>query len=188
MISAVRQADALLSDVPVPVGGALSPPPPPVAAPIFENQLPVYTSRPQQIRAAYIVSSVAGALAFLGACPALLALRHPPVAGWVWLVLLLTLIEIAYALWLASLPDWSTLWVGMALGAAVAVLYALVLVAAMATPESRSLPIGLDDVRSSLGGWAVLLLVSHSALAYVAGWISSRWRRDYERWKLSVPR
>lgn len=187
LVSVVRQPDVPPFDAPsAPRTSALTEPP--VAAAVFPNQPRVYESRPAQIRAAYIMSSVTGAVAILGASPALLALRHPPVAGWVWLVLLFTLIEIAYALWLASLPDWSTLWVGMALGAAVAAIYALVLVAAMATPESRSLPIGLDDLRSSLGVWAVLLFALHGGLAYAAGWISSRWRRDYETWKLSASR
>jgi len=156
---------------------------PPVTSPVLGSPSRVYESRPERIRAAYLVATIAGALALLGTWPALVALGHPPTAGWVWLVLLLSLVEVAYALWLASLPDWSTLWIGMALSAGVAAVYALTLGLVMAMPASRSLPLGLDDVRSSLGSWSLTLLVLHAGLACAAGWISSGWRREYQRWK-----
>lgn len=154
-----------------------------VAPPPLANQSRVYESRPEQIRAAYAISIVTGVLAFLGASPALVALGHPPVAGWVWIVILLSAIEVAYALWLASLPDWSTLWVGMALCAGLAAIQALLLGLVMAMPVTRSLPLGLDDVRTSLGSWSACLMALHGGLAYAAGWISSRWRREYRKWK-----
>jgi hypothetical protein len=158
---------------------------PPVALPPLGNQPRVYESRPEQIRAAYVLSIVTGALAMLGAWPALVALGHPPAAGWVWIVLLLAAVEVTYAIWLASLPDWSTLWIGMVLCAGLAAIQALALGLVMATPAMRSLPIGLDEVRTSLGSWSACLLALHAGLAYAAGWISTRWRREYERWKLA---
>lgn len=162
---------------------SVAPPPRPSAL----QSLPRgYVAEPAQLRWAYTIALIAGGIAILSAWPALAALRHPPVAGWVWVVVGLSLVQVAYALWLAGLPDWSTLWIGMALGTILAALDGIGLAIAMATPVARSLPLGLDDVRTTLGTWSAALLVLHGGLAYAAGWISARWRRDYELWKRST--
>lgn len=138
------------------------------------------------MRAAYGVAFAAGALAILGAWPALAAVGRSPARAWMWIVLGMSLMELAYALWLAGLPDWSTLWVGRWLALAWSAIYALALLAALAMPVSNALPLGLDEVRSGLALWAATLATLHAVLAAAAGWIAVRWRREYERAKLAA--
>jgi hypothetical protein len=162
----------------------LPPPPPPANSP----QTHKYVAPAGRLRLAYGVAATAGVLAFLTAAPAFGELQHPPAPGWVWILLLLSVVQFGYAFWLASLPDWSTVWIGMALYAILATLEAFGLAVAMATPTTRAIPLGLEQVRSSLGGWCALQLVLCAGLAYAAGWISARWRREYLEAKAAARR
>lgn len=154
------------------------------SAPILPPPLPKgladrYVAPPERIRLAYGIAVIAGVLAFVTAMPAFGELQHPPAPGWVWILILLWLVQVGYAFWLASLPDWSTVWLGMVLYALLATLAAIGLVVAIATPTTRTLPLALDDVRQSLAPWSAMLLLFDGALACAAGWISARWRREY---------
>ncbi len=155
--------------------GSILPPPPPPSKSHGDR----YIAPPERIRLAYGIAVIAGVLAFAAAMPAFGELRHPPAPAWAWILIFLWLVQIGYAFWLASLPDWSTVWLGMALYGLLAALAAFVLVVAIVTPATRELPLGLEEVRSSLAGWCALMLVFDGALAYAAGWISARWRREY---------
>jgi hypothetical protein len=164
---------------------AVVPPPAPVSVPLATYR---YVAPPERIRQAYAVAVAAGVLAFVTSLPALGELASPPAPGWVWILIPFVLVQAGYAFWLANLPDWSTVWVGMALFVVLAAIDASGLAIVLATPVDRSLPWGLDEVRASAATWCAAKLALDGGLASAAGWISSRWRREYVEAKTAARR
>ena len=100
------------------------------------------------------------------------ALRYWDLAaapGWARVVLLLGLLQLAYAAWLASVPDWGALWAVMFVLAAQATLYGAAAAAALAVPPHDELPLGLSAVRRSAPLWCALVAGLTIAAAYWCG-------------------
>jgi hypothetical protein len=104
----------------------------------------------------------------------------PGVSRWAFVILLLGCLQIAYALYVAQLPDWSSVWVLALACLALAALYALVL--ALILMSSADNPIihwlHLDRApRGKSARWCFMMLSLSSLLAYFAGRFSVRWHR-----------
>jgi hypothetical protein len=99
--------------------------------------------------------------------------------GWVRWLLMLSVVQLAYAIWMVSFPDWSTVRVTMFALAAVATLYGVALGIATVTPPERSLPFDLNDVRDQVRLWCGAVLLLLGLLIYICGRIAFRWRKAY---------
>lgn len=159
---------------------ALPPPLPPVVTPAADH----YVADASWRYRTYAVAVGFGMAGLAGAWLALAALQRSPAPAWSWIVLLLSLLQAAYVLWLVSLPDWSTLWIGAAIYLAATAVDALGLGLVLAMPATRALPLGLESVRGSLAGWFGAALFVHAGLAFAAGMITRAWRREYDGWRV----
>jgi hypothetical protein len=100
--------------------------------------------------------------------------------NWARAVLLLSLLQLAYGAWAASIPDWSTLRASMIVLTFVAALYALIMTVALTTPLEDTLPLDLTDVRRQTILWCTGVILLASLLAYLCGRAAWRWRRTLE--------
>jgi hypothetical protein len=105
----------------------------------------------------------------LGAAPA-----------WARTILLVSLLQLAYGAWVASIPDWATLRASMIVLTAVAALYGLTMTVALTTPLENTLPLDLTDVRRQAVLWCAGVVLLASLVAYFCGRAAWRWRRTLE--------
>jgi hypothetical protein len=102
---------------------------------------------------------------------------------WVRVVLLLSLVQLAYVAWLASLPDWVTIWVAMLVNALIATLYGAALAIFLYTPVESPLALGLSDVsRRTAAGWCLCVVLITTMMTFACGRVCAMWRRADE-WK-----
>jgi hypothetical protein len=131
-------------------------------------------------------------LALVGMSPAiweigehLFADRSPGLATWAYLVLWLGLVQLAYAVYLAQLPDWSSLWVVAHACLLIAAIYGVGLgIGLSAGGESWIIVVlGLADRHHAgqLTGWCLILTSVSLLAAYLLGRYSLRWHRRYMR-------
>lgn len=108
-------------------------------------------------------------------------LDSPGVAPWAVLLLMAGGLQIAYAIYLVQIPDWSTVWVVSLVCLILATVYAMFLgVFLMADEHSQFIRwMGLVDPLSGdrAVGWCVIMLCLSCLLAYALGRYSVRWHR-----------
>jgi hypothetical protein len=105
------------------------------------------------------------------------------VARWALVVLLLSVVQLAYAVYLFQLPDWTTVWVVTIFSLCLAALYAGVLGLVLLSPADGFL-IGNDclQLADKLHGgkaalWCLCMVSTSVILAFFAGRLSGRWYR-----------
>lgn len=144
-----------------------------------------------------MVLLLAGVLAAAGlflAAPAAIKLFEqvrtgdPAIPRWVYALLLLGGLHLAYACYVAQIPDWSTVWV-----VAVAMLLCsglnAVLLAAIWLGRQDGLLVGMLELHDQLphgraSGWCFIMLCLSSLFAYFTGRMAARWQAaDEIRWK-----
>ena len=112
------------------------------------------------------------------------ALRHWNLAAapdWARLVLLIAALQLLYIGWMVSIPDWSTVWVGMLVFALVATVYGAGLAIFMYTPVAAPLILELDEsARRSAAGWCAAVVLLTGMMTFVSGRVSAGWRRSIE--------
>jgi hypothetical protein len=129
--------------------------------------------------------------AVLGAGPAVLdvaetlQLEQPNgVSPWACGLLLLCVVQLAYAFYLVQLPDWSTAWVVTLATLAVAALYAMLLaIVSLSSADGRLIQLlRLSDrfQGGAAAGWCFVMLCITALLSYFLGRFAVRWRRSYE--------
>lgn len=123
------------------------------------------------------------AFSLLTMTPAAYYFDHGATPGWAQVVLLVSLLQLAYALWLALVPDWSSLWVASLSLSLVATLYATgVAITATARPDSKLL-LDLAELLRTQGSkpalWCLTIVLLASLLAYLAGLTSYRWHKAH---------
>jgi hypothetical protein len=104
----------------------------------------------------------------------------PGVARWALLILLVGCVQIAYAVYVVQLPDWSSVWVLALACLALAASYALILALILMSSNDNSILdwLHLDRApRSKSARWCFMMLSLTSLLAYFAGRFSVRWHR-----------
>lgn len=126
------------------------------------------------------------AISLVGLLPALWAIAAQMeaadgygVGSWVYLMLLLTLLQWAYAIYLGQLPDSSSLWIVTIFTLGLATIYAGLLgITLIARPDTDWLA-DLDLVEPLRGrratGWCFIMLCLTSLMSYLCGRLSLRW-------------
>lgn len=130
---------------------------------------------------AYALAAIIVVVAILGVVPAARAAQVAPDPAWKHVVWALTALEMLYALWLASLPDWSTAWLGMIFTAGIAALYGAGLALVVSTPFTQPLVLGLTAVRNTAGGWCAANVLLWGILCYALGRFATGWKRSVLR-------
>lgn len=106
------------------------------------------------------------------------------VSRWAHVLLLVSGVQLAYAVYLMQLPDWSTVRVVSVLTLVLATVYAMLLgITILASEKSQIiqfLELGDKLYGNKAAGWCVILLGISILLAYFGGRISMRWRQAYE--------
>ena len=107
----------------------------------------------------------------------------PHVARWALVLLLLGVVQIAYAVFLFQLPDWTSVWVVTLYSLGLAGLYALMLGLVLISREDGLLvgPHGLQLADKVAGGqaalWCLAMTSVSTIIAFFAGRLSVQWRR-----------
>ena len=107
----------------------------------------------------------------------------PHVARWALVLILLGVVQTAYAIYLFQLPDWTSVWVVTLYSLALAGLYALGLGLVLISGDDGLLvgPRGLqlaDKLASGKAGlWCVAMTCVSTIIAFFAGRLSAQWRR-----------
>lgn len=127
----------------------------------------------------YLAGSIV-ALGLFCMAPALPHWNLGAAPAWARAVLLLSLLQLVYGAWVASIPDWTTLRCSMIVLTILAALYALTMTVALTTPRDNTLPLDLTDVRRQAVLWCAGVLLLASLVAYACGRVAWRWRRSLE--------
>jgi len=134
--------------------------------------------------------------ALFGAIPAIMdivqhfrTIDSPGVSRWAFALLLVSGIQLAYAVYLMQLPDWGTAWVVALVTLVMATGYAMFM--AMLAKEDSQVSQLLGLAGSGYGkkaaGWCLIMLSISILLAYFSGRISVRWRQAYEMLTTTAP-
>ena len=131
-----------------------------------------------KIHSARALAGIQIVLALFSAGPALAHLNLSNAPGWAVVLLVAAGLQIAYALWMALVADWSTIWVTMAVWAITAAGYGLfwTVIVFTATGEPIEL-LDIDPVRDKAGGWCFALLILSGIMTGICGRTAARWRR-----------
>jgi hypothetical protein len=128
-------------------------------------------------RTVYYLAAAMTALSMFCMLPALPHLNLGAAPDWARAALLLSLLQLAYAAWLASVPDWAALRSSMILFTVVAALYGLTMTVTLSTPQGSALPLELTELRRQAVLWCAGVVLLASLLAYGCGRAAWRWRR-----------
>lgn len=174
---------------------AVAPPQPVIAAaeadpspPCDDSDVnpPLVPSTGQQL-GAYILSLSLAAAALFGAAPAILdfvqyaqAAENAFVPRWALALVAIGIVQAAYAVYLAQLPDWMSGWIVTLVSLALAALYAGMLGITLLASEQSFLIRGLDLAEVAPTGraamWCLCMTSILATLAFFAGRTSLRWR------------
>jgi hypothetical protein len=145
---------------------------------------------PHQQATAFYLAVVLAALAVFGVAPAVwewFALWQKPeetaIPPWVFALMIVGIVQVGYAIYLAQVPDWSALWTTTiaTLGAAAA--WATLLGTTLLGKQESMLVVlfryadKLEGNRAAM--WCFVMLCLTSVLAYFLGLSAARWHRSY---------
>lgn len=102
--------------------------------------------------------------------------------AWLIAIVGLSCLEVALAVWLMSLPDWSMLTMGAVACGLVAAAYASGLAMVITNQSAGSLPLDLIDVRNTAGGWCTGNALAWGMISYAMFRSSRLWRRNTRRY------
>jgi hypothetical protein len=128
----------------------------------------------------YYLAVAMAALSLFSMIPALPHWNLAAAPAWARAVWLLSLLQLAYVVWVASIPDWATLWSSMIVYTVVAALYGLTMMVALTTPVVDIVPLDLTDLRRQAVLWCLVVVLLACLLAYFCGRAAWRWRRTLE--------
>jgi hypothetical protein len=168
-------------------------PPRPVAASVSKPPAPVakaWSPPRDQSAAAFYLSLVLAALAIFGVSPAVWEWYElwrnpdePEVPPWVFALLITGVLQLAYAVYLAQVPDWSALWATTIATLAAAAAWAALLGTTLLGRDESALVLlfryadKLEGNRAAM--WCFIMLCFTSVLAYFLGLTAVRWQRAY---------
>lgn len=136
----------------------------------------VYRANPQQIETAYWLAVVLMFVIVFAAAPSLAYLQLDQAPGWAQIMLLLAGMQLAYAVWLMIVPDWSSVRIGMWVFGVSAAVYGAGM-GLFALSSQGSPPLGLTASTASASGWCGAIVLVLGLLSYACGQVSSNWRR-----------
>lgn len=130
------------------------------------------------------------ALAIFGVSPAVwewfVLWQHsdsPPIPPWVYALLVTAVLQLAYAVYLAQLPDWSALWTTTVATLLSAAAWATLLGTTLLGKQESMLVLlfryadKLEGNRAAM--WCFVMLCFTSVFAYFLGFTAIRWHRSY---------
>jgi len=132
-------------------------------------------------------------VALLGMGPALLRLINhyrledaPGIFCWTYLMLISGLLQLAYAVYLYQLPDWSTVWVISIVALIVTTVYAGVFVIRLLASEMNPVLIMLQlhyesTSKPQQAGWCFCMLLVYGTFTYLSGRFGIRWKQQYKQ-------
>jgi hypothetical protein len=112
----------------------------------------------------------------LALVPALWHLNLAAAPAWARLLLLGSLLELAFVGWMTLVPDRASVWVLMIVMAIAATAYGAVASIALVISADADLPLDLGDVRWPAFWWSALMMALATAAAYHCGHIAQRWK------------
>jgi hypothetical protein len=98
--------------------------------------------------------------------------------GWSRLLLLGSVLQLAFVGWMASIPDRASMWVLMIVMAVAATAYGAVASIALVISSDFDLPLDLSDVRWSAFWWSALMMTLSTVAAYHCGHVAQRWKQN----------
>jgi hypothetical protein len=136
-------------------------------------------SRPdgRQLEIAYWLASLLPFAAAFCAAPALPHMQFAGEPGWAQLMLSAAILQLAYAAWLALLPDGSTIRVGMYLYAVSAAAYFVAMMAICFLDNSQLSSLELPR-RGPAAAWCGLVVVVTLLTGGACRWIARHWRDE----------
>ena len=104
-----------------------------------------------------------------------------PLGRWAIVLGMLGAVQVAYAIYLIQLPDWTTVWMVTLFALASAALYAMALGLTIISGEDGWV-VGLLQLSDKVAGgtawkWCLCMMSVMTLLAFFAGRISVRWRQ-----------
>jgi hypothetical protein len=136
----------------------------------------VYRPNPRQLEIAYWLACLLPFVVAFCAAPALPHMQFRGAPIWAQTMLCGAALQLGYAAWLALLPDWSTIRVGMYLFTATAAAYLIALLVACYLPDSQLSAVGLAGMRWPAAAWCGLVSAAASLAGAACGWVGQRWR------------
>ncbi len=172
---------------PVAATAIATPPPPPVAATV-ESEPPVeITPSEAQVSGAYLLGGAIVAVAVFSVGPACwemwdyLQAPDVPVDTWVLVVLALGLVQLAYAVYMVQLPDWTSAWVvslmSLLLAGSYGVLLGIVVMSAQGSAIIQTLQLDHEIANQKVALWSIAMISTTSLLSWYAGHCSNVWHR-----------
>lgn len=146
--------------------------------------IPVGTSlvglrpHPDSIQTAYWLAVVLGLVTLFSAAPLVNHIELQMAPAWAQSLAVMAAVQLAYAVWLALLPDAATLRVGMILFAAAAASYALVTAAVLATPPEKQPLLELGELGHTAWIWCAANVVVMALMSFLCGHAGASWRQQ----------
>jgi hypothetical protein len=102
------------------------------------------------------------------------------IAAWALCLVLIGLLQLAYAAYLVQLPDWSSVWVVTVMMLVMTTLYATLMALSWLSNGQHRLLLLLDlsglVIRNKVTGWTFIMVSICALYAYFSGQCSSAWR------------
>lgn len=131
-----------------------------------------------RLRLVHRTAAALAGLCLLSMVPALWHINLAVAPGWARLLLLGSLLELAFIGWMTLIPDRASVWVLMIVMAVAATVYGAVASLALVITIDADLPLGLADVRWPAFWWSALMMALSTAAAYHCGHMAQRWKAE----------
>jgi hypothetical protein len=126
---------------------------------------------------AYQIALALAILCLLELLPSLWRPNLSTAPDWSRAVLLGSIGQLAFVVWMATIPDRGSIWVLMLVFAVAATSYAAVASILLLTPDTFDLPLGLTEARWPAFWWSSLMALLCAAAAFYCGHTAQRWRK-----------
>jgi hypothetical protein len=127
---------------------------------------------------AYRTAAVLAGICLFAIVPALRHLGLHAAPDWARVLLLGSVLQLAFVGWMASIPDRASMWVLMIVMAVAATAYGAVASIALVISTDFDLPLDLSDVRWPAFWWSALMMTLSTAAAYHCGHVAQRWKQN----------
>ena len=135
-----------------------------------------YKAGSGRVQTTYLLALGVGGVASWAALPAFPHINLLEAPIWAIAVLVGFLLHALFVVWMVSLPDWSTVWLGGCVLSLTSLLY--VAGAGMAAMSARWF--GLAEMRGTAVSWSIVMSVLFALMAFACFRFASGWRREFE--------
>ncbi len=136
-----------------------------------------YRASASQGRTAGRIATAMGLFGLLCMLPATTHYNLADAPNWARALWLLSVLQLAYAAWVRSIPDWAPLWTAMIWQTLVGAAFGSAMAIALTTPLSDAVALGMTDIRQSAPLWCAGMVALSFAIAYWSGRTAWRWQR-----------